>query len=96
MATSLSKIERINGNDNRFIGLLFEDGCDLFDWVMFALPFAVEREIIAAHLTFVFGRLPRALPNGLFYFGLGCATFHRLLHCVFGSRMRFIRDAIFE
>lgn len=70
------------------MGLFFDDRRDLFDWMMFALPFRLTL-IIMADFTSAPSRFPRTLPNGLFHFGLGCAPFQRLLFGMLGKTNAF-------
>jgi len=49
----LSKVKCINGYDNDFVTLFLDDGRDLFNGVVFALPFAIEQKIIPVHFTSV-------------------------------------------
>jgi hypothetical protein len=76
--SSCLKVERVNRNDNYFIGLRLDDRRDLLYRVMPSLPFGVERKVLAAHLPSVLGSLARTLPNGLLHFGGGRAAFQRL------------------
>jgi len=64
----LSKVKCINGYDNDFVTLFLDDGRDLFNGVVFALPFAIEQKIIPAHFTSACRRLPGPFPNSLFHF----------------------------
>src|ERR1017187_6299838 len=60
------KVERVNGNDNYFVGFRLDDRRNLLYRVMFSLPIGIERKVVAAHFPSMLGGFARALPNGLF------------------------------
>src|ERR1700739_4134397 len=88
-ARFVSKVKCIDGNDNNFVGLFFDDRDDLFDCVMFALPLALKRKIVAAHFTPSGRQLSGAFSHSLFYLGLSCAALSGLLFRVFGEPNAF-------
>src|SRR5437870_2617652 len=53
----LSKVKCINGYDNDFVTLFLDDGRDLLNALVFALPFVIEQKIIPAHFTSACRRL---------------------------------------
>src|SRR5213592_544210 len=85
----LSKVKCINGYDNDFVTLFLDDGRDLFNGVVFALPFAIEQKIIPAHVTSACRRLPGPLPNSLFHFRAARSSLQRLFLRVFGKANAF-------
>ena len=78
------KIERIDGDNNYFVGFLFDDRGNLFDRVKFLLPRFAEAEVETAKFAFLFGRFPCAFANGLDYFSFRCAAFPALFASMFG------------
>ena len=72
------EIERIDGDNNYFVGFLFDDRRNLFDRVQFLLPRFAKAEVETAKFAVLLGRFPCAFANGLNYFGFRCAAFQAL------------------
>jgi hypothetical protein len=66
------------------MGLLFDDGRDLFDGEMPALPIPVEREVVTTHFAPVFGGLALTFSHGFLHLGFRCAAFRCLFLRVSG------------
>jgi len=86
---SPSKVKRVNGNDNYFIGLFHNHRRNLLDGIRFPLPFAPKSKVIPAQFAPVFGRFARSLADGFSRFGGGCAAFLRLFFSMFGKSNGF-------
>lgn len=78
-AFSVSKVKRVDSYNNDFLCRLGDYRCDLFNAVVLALLFAIERKVVAAHFASAFRWPARALSDRFDHLALSRAAFRRLL-----------------